>query len=106
MSILSVDMGYSFIKYALKDKSGNVKYDKFITAVAPIEADDLGIGTKTSMRFNSRNYLVGELALYKGNVLPIRSNDFLTIYSPLFLYKIIKSNGSDIGLVTLSLSIN
>ncbi|AEA33649.1 ParM/StbA family protein [Hippea maritima] len=107
MVILSVDTGYSFIKYAYKDKNGSTSYDKFITAIAPAgEVDDLGIGKKTSFNYNGEEYLVGEKALYKGNVLPTRANDFLTTYSPLFLYKIIKDNGLQPDLVTLSLSIS
>ncbi len=106
MVILSVDTGYSFIKYAYKDDKGDVRYDKFITAVAPGESNDLGIGEKSSVHFNKREYLIGEKALYKGNVLPTRSNDFLTTYSPLFLYKIIEGKKLSPNLVTLSLSIS
>ena len=106
MIILSVDTGYSFIKYAYKDNKGDIRHDKFITAVAPGESNDLGIGEKSSVHFNKREYLIGEKALYKGNVLPTRSNDFLTTYSPLFLYKIIKGKKISPDLVTLSLSIS
>lgn len=106
MVILSVDTGYSFIKYAYKDNAGSVRYDKFITAVAPAETDDPGIGRKSSVRFNRGEYLVGEKALYKGNVLPTRSNDFLTTYSPLFLHKIVEDRGLYPDLITLSLSIS
>lgn len=106
MVILSVDTGYSFIKYAYKDDTGNLRYDKFITAVAPGESDDLGIGEKSSIRYNGGEYLVGEKALYRGSILPTRSSDFLTTYSPLFLYKIIKERSLHPDLITLSLSIS
>lgn len=105
MSILSIDTGYSFIKYAYKN-DGDIKYNKFITAIAPSESDDLGIGEKSSVNFNNKEYLVGEKALYKGNVLPTRADDFLTTYSPLFLHKIVKDNNLLPNLVTLSLSIS
>ena len=105
MSILSIDTGYSFIKYAYKADNGETKHDKFITAIAPSDGDDLGIGEKSSVSFNGREYLVGEKALYRGNILPTRADDFLTTYSPLFLHKITKDNNISPDLVTLSLSI-
>ena len=108
MSILTIDTGYSYIKYAYEKKEKDKQFygkNKFITAVCPVEVDSLSIGDKSSVRYNGKDYLVGEKALYKSNVLPTRSDDFLTTYAPLFIHKIVEENNLSPDLVTLSLSI-
>jgi len=106
MNVLAVDTGYSFIKYAYLDSGGNVKFNRFITAVAPVDLNNSGVGSKSSVRFNGKDYLVGSEALYADSVLPTRSDDFLTAYAPLFLHKIIAKHDLSPQLVSLSLSIS
>ncbi len=106
MNVLAVDTGYSFIKYAYTDENDKVSSSKFITAVAPVDSNNLDVGSKSSVRFNGKDYLVGQKALYAGGVLPTRADDFLTTYTPLFLHKIIAEHNLSPYLVSLSLSIS
>ena len=102
--IFSIDVGYSFVKYAYSF-DGDIVKDKFITAVAPAEGFDPGIGVKSSVVYKSTEYVVGEKALYMAKVLPTRSKDFLENYTPLLLYEALKRKNVSPDVVIFSVSI-
>lgn len=102
---LSVDLGYSGVKWYYINEEGQERMGKF-PSVAKEYTDfannGLALGASNLYEFNNRFYYIGDEAVEYDTELN-RKSSLLVEFAPLFIYKVIKDNkldGYDIQLVT------
>lgn len=100
LRILSVDVGFSAIKVAIRDANGLIKFEKFISATAklpekPLEADD-----DLVFQLGGDYYVLGSAALKvpRSYLLKLETyEDLQNIYAPWLSY-LIKKYGGESGI--------
>ena len=97
-NILSTDIGYSYVKYATESVLA-----KFPSIVSKAGNSD-SIGESYGYDYNGNKYNVGDI--YGNHNISTRTDEFLTKYSPLLLYRIFDKENIRPDLICVSLSIS